>query len=373
MGSEPAPDPLTTAGLFLGQASRLGIRPVVHHHRDGRWQDISWIGLREDARRVACGLVVAGVQTGDRVLLLAENRVEWLACDLGIQMAGGATVPLHPSASPETAQAAARSTGAVLAIASGEERAATLYLTDALGRIVRLEGEVARWLRAPIEEQPYREVTRRLLRLDPDDVATIVFAGVDAAAPRGLVLTHRACVETARRCVEAFGIGPGDAGLSLVSYADASERLWGILVPIAAGGTIWISRGARFLAADVHVARPTLMHCTPSVLEGIWRRVGEPGGRPSRVGRPVVRFAFAAARKGRVEGRAGRWPWLRLWLADRLALSSLRRRTGGGRLRFLTTAGDPLRPDVAEFFLTLGLPVHGGAGALGEHGFRSEP
>jgi long-chain acyl-CoA synthetase len=348
-GGQLAPDPLTTAGVLLAQTSRLPTRSAVVSHREGRWRSVSWSELREQVLRVACGLVGAGVEAGDRVLLLSENRVEWLACDLGIQVAGAVTVPVHPSASPDAAQAIAASSGAFLAIASGEERAARLHLTDALGRILRMDGEVARWLGALIEERLLREVARRLSRLGPNDAATIVFLGGDAGRPVHVVLTHLACVEMASRCVEAFDVGPSDSMLSIRSFADAAERLWGVLVPITSGATVWISRGAHVLDADVDTVRPTVMNCSPLVLEQFRRRAEDEVTRPSRPGRP------------------------RLWhrLADRRALSSLRRHVGGGRLRFLVTGDAPLPSDTAEFFRAIDLPVHEGVGAVDEHGFRA--
>lgn len=342
-GGEVAAHPLTTAGLFLARASRLPAVPVVHHHRDGRWRAVSWAELRERALRVACGLVQAGIETGDRVLLLSENRLEWLACDLGIQLAGAVPVPIHPSAGPEAAQTIASSSAAFLAIASGEERAARLHLTDALGRILRVDGEVARWLGAEVEERTYEEVTRRLSRLGPGDAATIVSDSADAAAPRSVVLTHRACVEMARHCVDVFHVRPSDTVLSVQSFADVAERLWSLLVPAVAGAAVWMSRGAPFFDEDVRAARPTLMHCGPPVLERLRRAA---------------------------EDRPGPGPRLPRWLADRLVLSSRRHRIGGGRLRFLVTGDGPLRPDLEEFFVAAGLPVHRGVGAVDEHGFR---
>jgi len=347
-GGQLAPDPLTTAGVLLAQASRLATRPAVVIHRDGRWGSVSWSEVGEHVLRIACGLVEAGVQAGDRVLLLSENRVEWLACDLGIQLAGGVTVPIHPSANPETAQAIAGSSAAFLAIASGEERAARLHLTDALGRILRMDGEVARWLGAEIEERSLREVIRRQSRLGRNDTATIVFPRGGVGRPVEVVLTHLACVEMASRCVEAFGLGPSDRMLSIRSFADAAERLWGVLVPITAGATVWIARGAHVLDADVDAARPTVMSCGPLVLDRFRRRAEEAVAPPSRVRRPRL------------------WHWL----GDRPAPSSLRRHVGGGRLRFLVTGEAPLPSETAEFFRAIGLPVHQGVGAVDEHGFR---
>src|SRR5262249_22314393 len=52
------------------------------------------------ARRIAGGLRALGVGAGDRVCILANTRPEWLHCDIGILMAGAATVPIYQSNLP---------------------------------------------------------------------------------------------------------------------------------------------------------------------------------------------------------------------------------------------------------------------------------
>src|SRR5215472_10209927 len=65
-------------GMFLRQVARLGGRAIVHHHAGGEWQPVSWKRMGELVLRVAAGLVGAGVQRGDRVILISENRLEWI-------------------------------------------------------------------------------------------------------------------------------------------------------------------------------------------------------------------------------------------------------------------------------------------------------
>jgi long-chain acyl-CoA synthetase len=349
-----APHPLTTPGVFLGQARLLTTRPFAHHHRDGRWQDISWIELEEHALRIASGLVAAGVDAGDRVLLLSGNRAEWLACDLGIQVAGAATVPVAPSASPEAAQAVARRSAAVLAIVSGDDPVARLHLTDTLGRIVRLDGEVARWLRSPFEGGSSDEVRRRLSALGPDDVATI---DVPAVARASTVVSHGDLVDRARASVEEFGVGPTDRILSVLRCANASERLWGLFVPAAAGATVWLSRGLAHLAEDVQAARPTLLRCTPAVLATIQQRVEEDSRRWLGPRRAVEPWAIATGRERATDGRPDPRLLLRHRVADAVVLASLRRQAGGGRLRLFVAGDEPLPAAVSEFFPAIGLPV----------------
>ncbi len=77
------------------QAERLGPRPALRFKRHGLYHDRSWEDYRADALACAAALLDAGVEPGDRVGVLAENRIEWLIADLGIVTAAAVNVPPH--------------------------------------------------------------------------------------------------------------------------------------------------------------------------------------------------------------------------------------------------------------------------------------
>src|SRR5262245_4400732 len=81
--------------LHRRQAERLGPRPAVRFKRHGLYRDLTGDDYRADVLACAAALVEAGIRPGDRVGLLAENRVEWLIADLGILTAGAVNVPQH--------------------------------------------------------------------------------------------------------------------------------------------------------------------------------------------------------------------------------------------------------------------------------------
>ena len=82
--------------MFFRQAARFGDRPLIHYLRDDAWQIETWADMQRDVLAVASGLVAAGVKPRDHVLLMSENSLEWLYCDLAIQAAGAITVPIYP-------------------------------------------------------------------------------------------------------------------------------------------------------------------------------------------------------------------------------------------------------------------------------------
>src|SRR5712691_2877697 len=77
------------------QAESLGPRAALRYKHHGLYHDVSWQQYRADVMTGAAALVDAGIQVGDRVGLLSENRVEWLMADLAILAAGGVNVPPH--------------------------------------------------------------------------------------------------------------------------------------------------------------------------------------------------------------------------------------------------------------------------------------
>src|SRR5262249_40890622 len=106
----------TTVGLFFRQAARFGDRTLVRFHDGAGWRGLSWRSFQELVVRVASRLLAEGAEPGDRVVIMAENCVEWLYCDLAIQAAGCVTVPIYPSTPAGAAQGIVQGAGARVAL-----------------------------------------------------------------------------------------------------------------------------------------------------------------------------------------------------------------------------------------------------------------
>jgi long-chain acyl-CoA synthetase len=341
----------TTIGVFLRQAERLGDRTLIRHHDGSAWRAVSWEAARDAVLRIAAGLVRAGVGPGDRVVLMAENRIEWIYCDLGIQAAGGVTVPIYPSTPARVANGIVDDAGARLAFVADE-------LADQLQveRIVRLDGDLPGWLEEPPGHELV-EVARRAAALQPDDLATIVYTSGTTGQPKGVMLAHRCFCDMARSCLQVHDIGPDDEALSFLPYAHVFERVNGIFVGVTAGASGWLARGIDHLAEDLQACRPTVMVSVPRVYEKMHQRVmavvrGSPWHR-----RALFHWAVGQGRR-----RARGQPAPFHALAERIVLRPLRARLTGGRLRYFVSGGAPLSIEIEEFFGALGIRILQGWG-----------
>ena len=83
------------AEILRVQADRLGPRIALRYKNYGVYHDVTWQQYGADARACAAALIEVGIQPGDRVGLLAENRVEWLIADMGLLTAAAVNVPPH--------------------------------------------------------------------------------------------------------------------------------------------------------------------------------------------------------------------------------------------------------------------------------------
>jgi len=342
----------TTVGLFFRQATRFGDRTLVRHHDGASWQPHSWREMSDLTLRVASRLVGEGVGAGDRVVIMADNRVEWLYCDLAIQAAGGVTVPIYPSTPARTAQTIADDAGARLGFVDDE-------LADRLRleRLVAFDADLPGWVAGEADPELLAEVAARAAAVAPDDLATLVYTSGTTGVPKGVMLPHRCFVDMARSALEVFDIGPDDESLSFLPYSHVFERINGIFVGMAAGGSTWIGRGVPKLVDDLGECRPTIMVSVPRVYEKMHQQVMAVVREQPPHRRAIFRWAIGQGRRRMRGARAPLHP-----IADRLVLGPLRKRLTGGRLRFFVSGGAPLSTEVESFFWALGVKILNGWG-----------
>jgi long-chain acyl-CoA synthetase len=346
----------TTVGAFFRQAANFRDEPFIHYASGDGWKVATWADMQAGVLAIASGLVESGVKAGDHVVLLSENRFEWIYCDFGIQAAGAITVPVYPGTPPEMVQVIANNCDAVLAIASDEAMAGKLTGV----RMVRLDADVAEWMKR--KPSQLDEVVERLEQVRPDDICTIVYTSGTTGDPKGAELAHRCLVDSTRSVLKAFPLSRSDSTLSWLPFSHVFERINGFFSCLMFGGQTWISRGVDYLTEDLADVQPTVLLSVPRVYEkmnaAVRQRVREAGA----VRRVLFRWAVAIGVAYSHTTDAGPLLRVRHRLADRLVLAPLRLRLTGGRLRFVISGGAALARDIEEFFWAIGVPILNGWG-----------
>ena len=209
------------------QAERLGQQVAVRYKRGGSWQDLTWSAYRADVLACAAALAAAGVQPGDRVGLLGENRIEWMIADLGILAAGGVTVSTHAALSARQVHFEMHHAGARrLFVSTAAQCDKVRQVRDelpGLEGVVALDAAAAgagveswadflrRGRRALARHQA--ELARREAALGPAELATIMYTSGTTGNPKGVMLSHGNILSNVAQCLEADAIRPDDVVL----------------------------------------------------------------------------------------------------------------------------------------------------------------
>jgi long-chain acyl-CoA synthetase len=161
----------------------------------------SYERLRDAAARLAGGLVAAGVEAGDRILLLAPSVPEFVAAYLGIQAAGAVAVTPNVMSTVPELEYVALDAGCSQVIAWHESDAAAARIADTLDLpLHRLETNLGGGLDgAPIGEPHDRS---------SEETAVILYTSGTTGAPKGAQITEgnlRACAEAFREVLELTG------------------------------------------------------------------------------------------------------------------------------------------------------------------------
>lgn len=342
----------TTVGVFFRQAARFGDKTVLRYHDGEGWAAVSWSRLADLVLRVACRLLEEGVEAGDRVVIMARNRVEWLYCDLGIQAAGAVTVPIYATTPARTAQLIAEDAGARVALVD-DDFAGHLDLP----LVVRMDADLPALLGAEPKAYLPARVEARAAAIRPDDLVTLAYTSGTTGVPKGVMLAHRNFVDMARSALQVFDIGPDDESLSFMPYSHVLERINGIFTGLMAGGSTTLSRGIPTLREDLQEVRPTVMVAVPRVYEKMHQvAMATVREMPARR-QAIFRWAVAQGRRHSLGRPAPLYPVARL-----LVLNRVNRMLTGGRLRFFVSGGAPLSGEIESFFWSLGVKIFNGWG-----------
>ncbi len=344
------------------------------------WESISAERTLSDVQQLALGLVALGVDPGDRVGILSENRYEWPVCDLAALSIGAATVPIYPTLTADQCAYMLRDAGAkVLFVSSAEQLSKILGVLDRLPKLattvvldaVPLEGpQTLAWADLLQRGAAARRAdgtlwAERVAAVRPDDLATIIYTSGTTGEPKGAMLTHSNISSNVAAGLQVMKLRPDDRCLSFLPLCHIFERMAGLYAMLQGGVTIAYAQSPETVAEDALEVRPTVLLGVPRFYEKVYGRVMEAAHTMPAYRRALLHWGLAVGRRVATATFAGRkpdaWTGLEAALAERLVFSKIRARVGG-RLRFCISGGAPLNPEVMSFFYAIGIPVYEGYG-----------
>jgi long-chain acyl-CoA synthetase len=369
----------TLVDLFFDRAARWSDRPALRYSANGVWQPITWAEYGTTVREVAAGLVALGIESGDRVGILAGNQPRWHMADIGIIAAGAVSVPAYPTgAASQVAHVLGHSDSRACFVGDRDQLAKLLLARPrlpALARVVMMSeppdgldddllitfDDVRSLGRQLLQERP-TVVDERARELRADAVASIVYTSGTTGPPKGTMITHENVAETIRSLTRAVSVGPTDRFLSFLPLSHIAERCTSHLGQIISGGETWFARSLATLSEDLRACRPTIFFAVPRVWEKFQQAVQSELARSPRPVRAQadrlidLGHAVVAAREG--TRHPPTWQERLAYQAlDRTLGARIRRQMGLDRGRIFVSSAAPVDPDLVRWFHAIGIPI----------------
>ncbi len=330
--------------------------------------------MHERASAIAFALAGAGIGAGDRVAILANNSVDWLAADFGILFGGCVVVPIFATLALDQIEFILRDSGAKLCFVETEAVAERLRGAIAnLPRLVTFTGADASALAAfeavgaNARDASPRTVERFTATTRDEDLAVLIYTSGTTGLPKGVMLSHGNLTSNVEAAVDLLppDLRSGGFGvLSVLPFAHIYEHNVATMY-VRIGADLSITR-PEFLLEDLRSVRPRCISLVPRIFErvlaGIVGKAKAEGGVRARLVPWALEIGCAYLAATQDAGRAGVALALQFAIARKLVLEKIKPAIGLDRLVYLASGSAPLHRDIALTFAAIGVPIAEGYG-----------
>ncbi len=351
--------------MFEGSVASYGGRNLFGIRRDAAWQWLTYGEFAVVVDEVRAGLATLGVQRGDRVAIVADNRIEWAAGCYATMGLGASFVPMYEAELAREWEFILADCGARVVFG------ATRLIAEVLGEIrsrvptlehvIDLEGTAADAGSLEHLRERGRAQPRASVQPGPDEIAGLIYTSGTTGLPKGVMLSHRNICSNIEAIHESFKFEGIERSLAFLPWAHSFGQTCELHGLVSLGSEIAINDSIPNLIGNLADAKPTILFAVPRIFNRLYEVVNKQILEKPALVQSLVRAGIAAAtRRSRGES-LGILDQIVLLLADRLAFSTIRERFGG-RLNYAVSGSAALAREVAEFIDALGIMVYEGYG-----------
>ncbi|WP_089278530.1 AMP-binding protein [Antarctobacter heliothermus] len=363
--------------LLHRNATQFGSAPAYREKEYGIWQSWTWAETEQEIEALALGLLNLGVNEGDFIAVIGRNRPTLYWSMVAAQSVGAIPVPLYQDAVAEEMEYVLDHCGARFAIVADQEQAdKVIEVQDDLHQFEHLIYVDPRGMRkydhahlheySHVQEQGraardefINELTRRRDKLGYDDTCVMLYTSGTTGKPKGVVLSNRNIVETARNTSDFDHLREDDEILAYLPMAWVGDFIFSIGQAYWTGFCVNCPESAETMMTDLKEIAPSYYFAPPRVFEtqltSITIRMEDAGKLKQR----MFHYFMGHARKvgpnildGESVGLVDR---IKYKLGELMVYGPLKNALGFSKVRVGYTAGEAIGPEIFDFYRSLGI------------------
>ena len=363
--------------LLLEHARQRPDADAIREKEYGIWQTRSWRRLADEVARMAAGLAAAGLQRGQHLVVVGDNRPRLTMAMLAAQCLGAIPVPLYQDATGAEYVFPLNNAEVGFAVVEDQEQVDKLLeAREQCPQLARIWYDDPRGLRkydepglasidtlmAEGEAWAARHAgffDRAVEAVQPGDVAAMFFTSGTTGNPKGVVHTHSSLIDRAQAGAKFDRLTAAEEVLAYLPPAWIGQNIFSYAQWLACGYVVNCPESAATVTIDLKEIGPTYYFAPPRVFEGLLTsvtiRMEDAGALKKNL---FKTFMDHARRVGPdlMDGKpVGFMDRLKYRLGDLCIYGPLRNTLGLSRVRVAYTAGEAIGPDLFTFYRSIGI------------------
>lgn len=343
---------------------------LARREADGKWRKYTIDEYVEHAYAISAALLEMGLQKGDKVATIMQNRPEWNFLDMGITMAGGIHVPVYPTLNENDYRYILNHCDTKIIVIGVEQiykrvepAIPDLTLKPEIFTIAPVEGrrnfsEILELGRANIEK--WRPVIEEIKQnTSPEDIGTLIYTSGTTGKPKGVMLRHKSMVINAAKVASMNTHDYHACVLSFLPLCHVYERVCNYMYQIL-GGTIYYAGSLATIGKDLKDIHAMGFCAVPRVLEMMFDKLQAAGKDLKGLKRMIYSWAFRIAQV--YDNERTSWFYKTKYkIADYLVYSKWREQMGGNPM-IIVSGGSSIQERIIRTFTAANMYVFEGYG-----------
>lgn len=363
--------------LLARNAQQYGDQAAFREKEFGIWQSWTWSEVHQHVTDFALGLASYGLGEGDHLAIVGTNRPQLYWAMTATQCTGAVPVPLYQDAVADEMAYVLEHCGAKIVVAEDQEQVdKVIGLIDQLPNLERIIFLDPRGLRKYDRTalHSYEDVSaigkaasegdRKAMQstvdgLTLDHTCVMLYTSGTTGKPKGVVLSNRNIVETARATCEFDNLSVDDSVLAYLPMAWVGDFIFSMGQAMWSGFCVACPESAATMQSDLKEIGPSYFFAPPRYFEGLLTsvmiRMEDASPLKQRIFNHFMAFAKDVGPRKLDGEKLSLGEELKYALGELLVYGPLKNTLGMSRVRVGYTAGEAIGPEIFTFYRSLGI------------------
>ena len=302
------------------------------------------------------------IKEGDRVLLLSENRPEWLIADLAIMNAGGITVPIFTTYAERDYEYILKDCSPSLIVVSNDTQFEKINKFIDNKKIISFEKIKTSSItfEGIFNEKYEKEINDKLNRKLP---ACIIYTSGTSGNPKGVILSHGGILSNCEGALELLQPLLKKKEPIFLTWLPLSHSYEHTvqMIQILIGAKVFYAENLEKLIVNMGIAKPTIMTAVPRFYQNLFTKINMNFEKQKGLKKELINKTLILGKKMLNKNEMTFFEKIQNFTCQLLVRKKIRNQFGGNLQAFIS-GGGALDQNVGEFLNAIGLPTLQGYG-----------